>query len=69
MFSLNYSFRGEGFVGICIYWEDRHYYIVNIYSSCMLVSKRRIWQELLTFKRNVHAGEWCVRGDFNEVKN
>lgn len=24
---------------------------------------------MLTFKRNVHAGEWCVRGDFNEVKN
>lgn len=43
-------------------------YFVNIYSSCAIQSKRRLWAELIKLKSFFPSSDWCVRGDFNAIK-
>lgn len=62
MFTLKFSFRGEGYVVICVDWEDICYYIVNIYSSCNLDNKRRLWRDLSAFIQKFMLGDRCIGG-------
>jgi hypothetical protein len=66
---LKFSFTGEGFVGVCLEWGPlkKVCFVVNIYSKCDLISKRRLWETLLGIKRQVGRGAWCLIGDFNAV--
>jgi exonuclease III len=66
-FTYRYSFSGDGFLGICVDWKSELLYIVNIYSSCLLAGKRKLWKDLLEFKSNNDAGLWCLGGDFNSI--
>lgn len=34
--------------------------IINVYSKCDLVSKRRLWGNLLEERENRGGGSWCV---------
>ncbi|XP_058734029.1 uncharacterized protein LOC131605721 [Vicia villosa] len=52
LFSLIYSFRGEGFLGLCVEKE---------------VTRRRTWNYLCEFKNNNAVGSWCIGGDFNSI--
>ncbi|MCI24910.1 reverse transcriptase, partial [Trifolium medium] len=67
LFSFRYSFTGDGYLGVCVEWKDSLLYIVNVYSSCNLSGKRKLWSDLLDFKKNNAPGEWCIGGDFNSV--
>jgi exonuclease III len=67
LFTLRHSFTGDGFLGICVEWMAGLLYIVNIYSSCLLSGKKKLWADLLDFKSNNDQGEWCLGGDFNSV--
>jgi ABC-type uncharacterized transport system permease subunit len=69
IFTLRHSFTGDGFLGICVEWMSDLLYIVNIYSSCLLSGKGKLWSDLLDFKLNNDHGEWCLGGDFNSVSN
>ncbi|XP_045791549.1 uncharacterized protein LOC123886261 [Trifolium pratense] len=42
-------------------------HIVNVYSSCNFVKKKKMWEDLLTLKQHSGVGEWCVGGDFNAI--
>lgn len=68
MFGLDFSFSGEGFVGININWKGFNSYLVNIYSLCMLLNNMICWKRLIDFKSKFHMGEGCICGDFNAVK-
>lgn len=50
VFTLNFSFGGEGFVGISVDWQLGSYFIVNVYSSYLLLNKRKLWMELKDFR-------------------
>ncbi|MCH98940.1 endonuclease/exonuclease/phosphatase family protein [Trifolium medium] len=68
--SLIFSFKGEGFVGVCLEWgvTKTICFVVNVYSKCDIVSKRRLWSILTNCKRGLGDGRWCVVGDFNAVR-
>lgn len=55
-------------MGINVNWKGLNLYVVNVYSSCMLLDKRNYWKELIEFKRKLSPREWCICGDFNAVK-
>jgi hypothetical protein len=67
--SLIFSFKGDGFVGVCLGWGvlKTICIIVNVYSKCDLASKRSLCSNLLLCKRGLGEGRWCVVGDFNVV--
>lgn len=67
MFHLIFSFSGEGFMGINVIWCDLFIYIMNIYSSCFIQNKRKLWKESYDLKK-VSSGEWCITRDFNAIK-
>ncbi|KAK2445049.1 hypothetical protein QL285_016023 [Trifolium repens] len=67
LFTFNYSFIGNGFLGVCVEWKDGLLYIVNIYSPCSMAGKRKLWSDLIEFKLNNDPGEWCLGGDFNSI--
>ncbi|XP_058763485.1 uncharacterized protein LOC131636918 [Vicia villosa] len=66
-FSLNFSFRGEGFLGLCMEKEGKLIYFVNVYASCDKVTRRRTWKKICEFKNNNIEGSWCIGGDFNAI--
>ncbi|CAK8540833.1 unnamed protein product [Lathyrus sativus] len=43
-------------------------FIVNIYSSCFIRTKRLLWSNLVSCMLKFMYGEWCLGGDFNAVK-
>jgi hypothetical protein len=63
------SFQGDGFVGVCLNWgvENLRCIVVNVYSKCDLVAKRRLWEALVEERGSRRSGTWCVLGDFNAV--
>ncbi|XP_058774477.1 uncharacterized protein LOC131648765 [Vicia villosa] len=63
------SFRGTGYLGIKVRWQDSYLYICNVYSSCELSLKRELWRNLLDLKDKNRDGDWIIGGDFNAVKN
>lgn len=64
-----YIFKGEGYLGINVVWKIHIYYIVNVYSSCILLKKKELWGTLLDLKEAHIDGEWIFGGDFNAVKH
>lgn len=42
-------------------------YIVNIYSSCILIIKRGLWIELEVCKVRFSVGDWLFGGNFNVI--
>jgi hypothetical protein len=68
---FRFSFVGEGFVGVCLEWgaHKNVCYVVNVYSSCDIHGKRRLWEGLLAGKQQFGRGVWGVMGDFNAVLN
>lgn len=67
---LIFSFSGDGFVGVCLEWGPlaTRCFVVNIYSKCDLVAKRRLWDNLVEVKEGLGDGVWCMVGDFNAVR-
>jgi len=67
--SLNYTFPGEGFVGVSLEWGilRRRCVIINVYAKCDLESKRRLWERLILARNNLGQAGWCILGDFNAV--
>ena len=51
-------------------WKEiaRSIAIVNVYSSCDLVQKKRLWEELIRWKANCIAKLVVVVGGFNSVR-
>ena len=49
LFSLRYSYIGEGFVGLCMVWnlDGNNCDLVTIYSSCSLNEKRKLLADLV----------------------
>src|SRR4051812_1247954 len=37
------SFKGEGFLGVKLRCKDLSFYVVNVYSSCYLSQKKKLW--------------------------
>ncbi|PNY16691.1 cysteine-rich receptor-like protein kinase [Trifolium pratense] len=68
--NLVFTFMGEGFVGVCLEWGvlKNICFIVNVYSKCDILSKRRLWNNILMSKAGFGGGNWCVVGDFNAVR-
>jgi len=67
--SFNFSFVGDGYVGVCLDWgvsKDRCF-VINVYSKCGLLAKKRLWERLVELRRSLGEGVWCVLGDFNAV--
>ncbi|XP_058784306.1 uncharacterized protein LOC131659082 [Vicia villosa] len=67
--NLRFSFRGEGFLGLCVEKEGSLIYFVNVYAACELNSRRSLWKSLIDFKLKNVPGSWCVGGDFNNISN
>jgi exonuclease III len=67
--NLIFTFTGEGFVGVCLEWGVKKIicYVVNVYSKCDLVSKRRLWHNISMSIGGFGRGRWCIIGDFNAV--
>ncbi|XP_058742005.1 uncharacterized protein LOC131614439 [Vicia villosa] len=63
------SFRGDGYLGVKVKWENHWYYVCNVYSSCSSEKKKRLWEVLGSLKEKYKDGEWIIGGDFNAVKN
>lgn len=63
------SFKGEGFIGIKVVWKKFLYYIVNVYSLCILSKKKKLWGKFLELKEVFLNGEWIIGGDFNGFKH
>ncbi|XP_058760697.1 uncharacterized protein LOC131634030 [Vicia villosa] len=68
-FTLNFSFRGEGFLGLCMEKEGKLIYFVNFYASCDLVTRKRTWDRIREFKNNNFKGSWCNGGNFNSISS
>ncbi|XP_058774887.1 uncharacterized protein LOC131649156 [Vicia villosa] len=66
-FKVLYSFKGEGFLGLCVEKENRRIYFVNFYASCDHNSRMRSWKRLVDIKRSSSDGSWCIGGDFNVI--
>ncbi|XP_058776288.1 uncharacterized protein LOC131650601 [Vicia villosa] len=66
-FNLLYSFRGEGFLVVCVEKENKRIYFVNIYASCDHKARMNSWRKLTDLKRRSLDGSWCIGGDFNLV--
>lgn len=57
-----FSFKGDGFLGICIDIDGLLNYYVNIYASCDISKTQLSWNNLVSFKNNNSIGAWCVGG-------
>ncbi|XP_058775028.1 uncharacterized protein LOC131649274 [Vicia villosa] len=55
-------------MGLCAEFKGQVVYFVNIYSSCLLAGKHRLWAELVDLKNKFGGGWWCVGGDFNSTR-
>lgn len=42
LLSLNYSFKGDGFVGVNVEWKGKTYNFVNIYAPCNNMKRRNL---------------------------
>ncbi|XP_058775967.1 uncharacterized protein LOC131650266 [Vicia villosa] len=67
LFNLIFSFRGDGFLGLCVEKDDKLIYFVNVYASCDIMLRKRSWDRLCEFKKNNIKGAWCIGGDFNAI--
>ncbi|XP_058726479.1 uncharacterized protein LOC131597832 [Vicia villosa] len=63
-----FSFRAEGVLGIGAEHKGQLYSFVNIYSSCAMIGKRKLWSELVELKNRLAGSWWCIGGDFNSIR-
>ncbi|XP_058768320.1 uncharacterized protein LOC131642046 [Vicia villosa] len=68
-FILNNSFRGEGFLGLCVEKGGKLIYFVNVYASCDIATKKRTWERICEFRKNNNKGSWCIGGDLNSISS
>lgn len=68
-FDLYFRFSGVGFVGVNDRWKWVNLFLINVYSSYESRAKRFRWKEVRDYKSKFLAGEWCIYGDFNAIKN
>src|SRR4051812_49232037 len=66
-FNLVFSFRVEGFIGLCVEKEGKLIYFVNVYASCDLNIRKRSWERICEVKNKNVKGSWCIGGDFNSI--
>lgn len=66
-FSLNFSFIGQGFVGININWKGIGYNLVSNYAPSSLIARRVLCKSLVERKRKSRNEELCLGEDFIEV--
>jgi len=54
---------------VCLDWgvEKQRCVVVNVYSKCDLLSKRRLWECLVEERVSRDDGVWCVKGMREEV--
>ncbi|XP_058733453.1 uncharacterized protein LOC131605072 [Vicia villosa] len=64
-----FSFRTKGSLRLCAFYEGQVCYFVNVYSSCFLDKKRKLWSELVMLKRKFGEGWWCLGGDFKTTRD
>lgn len=50
-------------------WNGHIYFIINIYSSCNIYDKRKLWGDLINLKSKFNHGDWCLGEDFNCILN
>ncbi|CAK8575049.1 unnamed protein product [Lathyrus sativus] len=67
LLKLSCSFKGEGFVGLNAEWKGRDLFFVNVFSSCALIIKRKLWRDLVATKNNFGRGDWLVGNGFNSA--
>ncbi|GKV27862.1 hypothetical protein SLEP1_g36982 [Rubroshorea leprosula] len=62
--------EGAGYLGVVGFWGEENIpcYLVNVYSSCDLVNKRILWENLSNLICS-NKGNWCIAGDFNVIRN
>lgn len=69
MFNLCFSFSSVSLIGVNVSWKGVNLFLINVYSLCESRARQILWKEIRDFKRKFSAGEWCVCGDFNAVRN
>lgn len=42
-------------------------FVINVYSKCNLMAKRRLCENLVLIRNTLGMGAWCFFGDFNSV--
>lgn len=59
-----------GFLAIKGKWHEETELInlVNVYSSCVLLEKRLLWEKILQLKNDWGRVIWYLAGDYNEVR-
>lgn len=68
LFGSFLNFEGESFVGVQVSLKGLIIYFVNVYSSCVFQSKRKLCADLNKLKSYFLSDEWCVGGEFNTIK-
>lgn len=53
----SFSFVGEGFIGIYVYFKSKVCCFVNVYSSCRIALEIKFWEELILLKQKMDRGE------------
>jgi len=41
---------------------------MNVYSSCNINDKIEMWDEIIKIKLAKDCKQWCILGDFNDVR-
>ena len=60
---------GDFFVSICLKMDNlKEWWFSGIYDPPSASSRRKFWDELMGLCE-ICGGNWCLRGDFNVVRN
>lgn len=59
LFGLNFSFVGEGFIGVNVKWKELNIHLVNMYSSSLTYNKRKVGRSFVISKVDSLLGS-CV---------
>ncbi|XP_027359847.1 uncharacterized protein LOC113868454 [Abrus precatorius] len=58
----------EKLIGMEILTTGNLCIVVNVYASCRLSEKRKLWDDLLMTRKGFGKFMWCILGDFNAVR-
>lgn len=68
-FKVNQLFGGSNFIGMKGCWGlDFECSFVFVYAPCDAAGKRQLWADIIEKMAEMGGENWCVVGDFNEVK-
>ncbi|XP_027337142.1 uncharacterized protein LOC113850807 [Abrus precatorius] len=64
------SFSGTGFLGVClqVLAVGNLCVVLNVYASCRLSEKRKLWDDLLMTRKGFSKFMLCILGNFNAVR-